>query len=568
MPENPDRARVNTRRAATRYLPVVAVIAVIAIVVAVIGTGGGGGNHPAPVRRGGGPLTFDEASARGLTVNWGPKCDTSTGRVAVPFSYAPPCVQPQHGANAGATAPGVSADAINVVLYQQQPDVLQQAFFQQTGSDASLTAEAHTTQAYVDFFQAHYEMYGRKIHLIIFRATGSPDDDVTAKADAITVASQLHAFASFGGPSLTPAYADELAARHVLCLGDCVLAVSSAFVQQRAPYVWPTLATPEQASEHWAPFVYGQLNGHHAVYAGDSAMRRQTRTFGVVHFDDGTGIFDEAYNNFKTILGKHRTKIVSDNKYQLDLSAAQENARNIIASLKRAHVTSVIMATDPITPSYLTKEATAQGYFPEWVLLGYAYTDTAVFGRTYDQRQWAHAFGVTLLPARTADSADEFATILRWQSGHGPEAKTFRVLVQAPLIFFTGVHLAGPNLTAQTFRDGLFRYPADRPLVSTALHTSWGRHGIWPGTDYTWGDDASIVWWDPTISGPDEVGDQGRGLFRYALSGRRYLPGHLGTSVGLYDNAHSATVDAVLPPEARTKNYPSPATSSTPTSKP
>ena len=60
MPENPDRSRVTARRAATRYLPVVAVIAVIAIVVAVIGTGGGGGgNHPAPAPRGGlpSPLT-------------------------------------------------------------------------------------------------------------------------------------------------------------------------------------------------------------------------------------------------------------------------------------------------------------------------------------------------------------------------------------------------------------------------------------------------------------------------------------------------------------------------------
>ena len=49
-------------------------------------------------------------------------------------------------------------------------------------------------------------------------------------------------------------------------------------------------------------------------------------------------------------------------------------------------------------PTFLTKEATAQGYFPEWVVLGYAYTDTAVFGRQYDQKQWAHAFGVSLLP--------------------------------------------------------------------------------------------------------------------------------------------------------------------------
>ena len=69
----------------------------------------------------------------------------------------------------------------------------------------------------------------------------------------------------------------------------------------------------------------------------------------------------------------------------------------------------MILAGDPVFPTFLTKEATAQGYFPEWVVLGYAFTDTAVFGRQYDQKQWAHAFGVSLLPARTADDVDELA---------------------------------------------------------------------------------------------------------------------------------------------------------------
>ena len=45
------------------------------------------------------------------------------------------------------------------------------------------------------------------------KASGAPDDAVAAKADAIKVATELHAFASFGGPGQTTAYADELAAR-------------------------------------------------------------------------------------------------------------------------------------------------------------------------------------------------------------------------------------------------------------------------------------------------------------------------------------------------------------------
>ena len=233
----------------------------------------------------------------------------------------------------------------------------------------------------------------------------------------------------------------------------------------------------------------------------------------------------------------------------------------MIAKLKATHVTTVVLAGDPIFPSFLTKEATAQGYFPEWAVMGYAYTDTAVFGRTYDQRQWAHAFGVSLLPARTSGAADEFSQILVWQSGKPPAASTYRALVQAPLIFFTGLHLAGPDLTPDTFRRALFSFPAGRPSQPTSLHLSWGRHGIWPGVDDTGGDDATVIWWDPNARGPDEVGGTGRGLYRYALGGRRYLPDQWprGTSLGLYDTARSTTVITTLPTAQQPPDYPSPA---------
>ena len=172
-----------------------------------------------------------------------PTCDTSTGNVAVPFSYAPPCVIPWKGGNnGGATAPGVSADTITIAVYQEQPDLLQETFLQQSGSDESLNAELTTDQQYVDFFESHYQTYGRKVKLVPIKASGAADDDVAAKADAIKVATEIKAFASWGGPSQTGAYADELAARGVLCLGDCILAQPESFIATRAPYLWPLLA--------------------------------------------------------------------------------------------------------------------------------------------------------------------------------------------------------------------------------------------------------------------------------------------------------------------------------------
>ena len=97
----------------------------------------------------------------------------------------------------------------------------------------------------------------------------------------------------------------------------------------------------------------------------------------------------------------------------------------------------------------------------------------------------------TLLPTRQAARPTSSYSILVWQSGQGPIAKTFKVLVQAPLIFYTALHLAGPDLTPGTFRDGLFRFPSGRPTHPTVLHLSWGHHDIWPGADLFGSDDAT-----------------------------------------------------------------------------
>jgi hypothetical protein len=507
------------------------------------------------------PLTFDEAKAQGKQVDWGPGCDTTTGKVAVPSGYAPPCVEPWKGGdNGGATASGVTKDTITVALYQAQPDLLQQTFFQNSGSDESLSKERDTTQQYVDYFSAHYQLYGRTIKLVTVKASGAPDDDVAAKADAIKVATEVHAFASFGGPGQTTAYADELAARGVLCVGDCVIGEPQSFLDRHAPYVWPTIASPEQASEHWAAFVGKQLAGGKATHAGDKAVQAKRRVFGIVHYDDSAGTFAKSVAHFKQRLASYKVKPAVTVPYSLDITTAQQDARNVIAKLKSAGVTSIILAGDPVFPTFLTKEATAQQYFPEWVVLGYAFTDTAVFGRQYDQQQWAHAFGVSMLPARTTDEIDELGNLITWQTGHPPPAKTFRELVQAPLVFFTGVHLAGPSLTAKSFRAGLFRFPSAAATTPTRLHLSWGRHGIWPGFDLTGGDDATVIWWDPNATGPDEVGRAGKGLYRYVDSGKRYLPGQWPTApIPLFDAKTSSGVLTALPPGDAPPSYPSPA---------
>jgi Periplasmic binding protein len=554
------RSERSSSRKLLRYAPFVAVVVIIVLVWLLFGRSNDkddASEPTTPTTPANGPVVFSAANKS--SVKWGPKCDTSRGTVAVPLTYAPPCVKPFTGDNGGATAQGVTKDTITIALYQAQPDLLQQTFFQQSGSDASLSSELDTVQQYVKFFESHYETYGRHVKIVPVKASGAPDDEETARADAIKVATEIHAFASWGGPNQTSAYADELSARGVLCIGDCLLAATNDYVKQSKNHVWLTFPSIEQLGAHWSQFLTLELVGRRATFAGDPAIKRRKRVFGVVRFDESFAGLDQAGKGFVKQLRREGAPLAADIPYQLDLAKAQENARNMIAKLKAAKVTTVVFAGDPVTPSSLTAEATAQNYFPEWVVLGAAYTDTSLFGRQYDQKQWVHAFGVSTLPTPVTPEADQLYSILVWQSGQPPAAKTFKVLVQAPLIFYTAMHLAGPDLTADSLRAGLFRFPSG-PTRPTDLHLSWGDHGIWPSTDLFGSDDATLIWWNPNATGVDEVGNRGKGMWEYSREGKRYLPGQWPSGEpNVFDASTSVTNFTTAPAADQPPSYPSPA---------
>ena len=139
----------------------------------------------------------------------------------------------------------------------------------------------------------------------------------------------------------------------------------------------------------------------------------------------------------------------------------------------------MILAGDPVFPTFLTKEATAQDYFPEWVVLGYAFTDTAVFGRQYDQKQWAHAFGVSLLPARTADDVDELGNLITWQTGHAADGEDVpRARAGAADLLHRRAPRRARSSPRRRSAPGSFRFPsaattdadAPAPLVGPARH--------------------------------------------------------------------------------------------------
>jgi len=499
-------------------------------------------------------VTYQQAAAQGRQhdYHWGSGCDPTTGRLRIPSPTAQPCVPVFTGANGGSTWTGVTGSTITVAYYLPPPGGLTSLLPGATDPPAITMANA---QAMVTMLNKIVPLYGRHVVLVAYHGTGGSSDAVAGRADAITVAQSLHAFASINGPAQTSAYQDELARQHVLCI-DCGLGVPYADYQQNSPYLWGLLPTPDTLLNEALDFVVGQLVGKHAIYAGEASMRTRTRTFAVVAYQSNPPVFGALTAELDKKFTPLGLRTVTTQNYLLDLPQLPSEAATIAAHLKRSGATTVIFAGDPLMPIYLTRAAAAIGYFPEWIVTGTVFTDTSTLARYYDQSEWSHAFGISSLPVPLPPNQNEARTLFRWYYGTDPQGKTANVILQPIELLYNGLELAGPDLTPFSFRGGMFNYPPTgggptQPLIA------YGNRGALPRPSYSSPADFTILWWDPTAHGPDEEGVVGTGLYRYADGGKRYRSTVIPRgATGLHQLAGSVTSYAVPPPSDRAPSYP------------
>ncbi len=466
------------------------------------------------------------AAAEGVTdqYEWGARCDTETGTLLMAGVAPSECFAVFEGDNGGATDVGVTEDAVRIVLYQgPEDDVILRSIYDQIGNDDTNAQSAETVQAFVDYYQAYTETYGRSIELIPYVGTGSAVDATAARADAAAIAEDIEPFMVFGGPVLTPAFAEELATREVPCFA-CTPAQSDRFYDENFPYVWDIAKVSEQSQQHTAAYVGKRLAGRNAEYAGDEEMHDTERVFGTVRVLTGP---DSQYTHdqFLARLAEYDVTAAEDQTFADPVIDLAGKAATIIAKLKEAGVTSVIYAGDPLAPQILTVEATKQGYFPEWILTGSALVDTTVFARTYDQEQWAHAFGVSNLVARQPNENAGAYFVHECFTGAAPAAdQTAGVLIAAPAVVFPLMQQVGPDLTSDAMIEVLSDVPPLNADYITTYQISFGEQGIFDSFDMAAFDDATEIWWDAELVGPDELAQEAAGMYQYVDGGVRYLP--------------------------------------------
>ena len=543
-----------------RWGPIAAIVVVLAVVAALVVTSGGDDDDPEDsstedTRRTGGELpdgavTWAMAEEAGTLDDYTfeESCDMETGKLLMPLVDPPDCFA-DVADNGGETAPGVTADSVKIVVYQaQEADPVLSFITAPIAADDTNPQEAETYQGFADMYNEVFQTYGRTIELEFLEASGFITDEVAARADAVKAMEEMGAFAVWGGPALSNAWTEEVKARGGVCIGCPGLA-------DGAPAAFNITPSATQIRLQFAEYLSEKLLGKPAIHAGDEAFHDVERVFGSLYIDTGSQDSLDGAEESREVAEAAGIVLKEQIGYELDPNTLAEQASTAISRLKASGVTTVLIGGDPIAPKTFTEVATQQDYHPEWVLNGAALQDTTAFGRTYDQEQWSHAFGLSSLAARVVNGKGTSENLYQWWAGEYPPADdTVGVLFPNPAMFFTGLQAAGPNLTVESFRDGMFagQTPEFRGVTEQVI--TFGNEDVWPNLgdylaneDYQGIDDMTELWWDPTVEGADEIRKPGVGMYRYVDGGKRYLPGEWTDELKVFDEEGTSTVYDDLP---------------------
>ena len=454
----------------------------------------------------------------------GPNCRPD-GRQSQIWLYAPICVEPwPKGAdNGGATEVGVTKDKVLIVRFLPQVDLATQAAFRGLGAEDTREDQKRIYEVLRRYMNTHTETYGREVVFQDVDASGANDNDEALKSDAIRIAREIKPFAVIG-QTLPSVFAEELAQQGVPC--TCIRSESRGYYRRNPPRIFGDLPTIEDYYVSIAEYIGKRLASRPAKWSGDDLMRAQNRKFGLVYVE-GTGT--KANNNLKEArdfyvdeLKKYGVTLSADVGYLYDVGRATEQSAAVMARMKAAGVSNVLFMGDPIYPIFLTQEATRQQYFPEWFISGTLLSDTSFFGRTYDQQQWQHAFGMSPLWVFFEDVSQSYGYRMYHHgkpgSPRGEEGVGINVYASPVQNTFNGIQMAGPNLTRERWVEAMFALPpiGGFPAAPLVYYTRESPNAI---KDFT------EVFWNPTGRGRDETGKDGVGIMMKANGGRRYKPG-------------------------------------------
>jgi hypothetical protein len=308
-----------------------------------------------------------------------------------------------------------------------------------------------------------------------------------ANNDALRVADETLAFADMS--AFSQPYAEALSRQGIINFGAPYL--SREWFGRQQPYAWSLLTDCSVIAETGSEYMLRRLVDRPASFAGDDLAGRQ-RKVAVIAPDNPE--YQECVAASSEVLqdAGRRFDLVLD--YNLDLASLQPQAATLLGRLRNDGITTVACACDPVMLLFLTRGAEAQGYQPEWEVLGVGFTDLDLIAQGYATElsgdQWSRAFGISYaaqpVPFRESPGYQAYRSV------RDDEPSQFVDLLYHQLYALViGIQMAGPELSPESFEAGLFAYPGGSGVAGT---WEWGPEHHTPQVD------AREVWWDPAAT--------------------------------------------------------------------
>ena len=402
--------------------------------------------------------------------------------------YSPPCVT-FTGDNPGATHRGVTGNEI--IISARTPD--EPGFLDELANlaDADIADSQEdvrrTISVLEQYFNERFEFYGRQLRFEFFDGTSTFQEEAQnrgheqAQQDALTAADDIGAFAELTGA--TEPYASALAQEGVISVSG--IHFPRGYYEQHDPLKWSTFTDCSTVVEAAAEWAVQRLFHRPAVHAGDPDFQERERD--VVAIGPENPIYQACVDDAEQVYDEHGEEIPDLINYTLDISTMSNQAANIVAQLQDRGATTVQAFVDPVMAVFLTARATEQDYYPEWIISGAAYMDQDVLGQLQHPAQWSQAFGVSFdgedLPQQGTLGYHAYRQVRDDEPAFAVDA-----IYQAMYVLAIGIQGAGPDLTPQTFQQGLYDYPGGS-----------GPYGTWHfgPSNHTATQDFREIYWDP-----------------------------------------------------------------------
>ncbi|HZS14071.1 MAG TPA: hypothetical protein VFC09_05685 [Candidatus Dormibacteraeota bacterium] len=468
---------------------------------------------PAPPAAGAaGPGAAGESPPRSLDCVDGPG-----GPRQIADTQSPPCIPFWKGDNGGATWHGVDANTIRIGLADSQPE----------------------TQYWTQFFNDHFELYGRQIVTVNVGCGGGGGSD-TPQADMVKDADQIAAtdnvFAVLGcsdAGGREKYFFDELARKGIISVTAQMNLSAEADLEKFQPYEWNYYPSVDVNEVDLGAQACTLRDQPAPAYTPPSLSHR--RSYGIIYstYTDGSSI-DRHYLTDalqacgitvqpKDILPVDYVPSSAGAGYQNRSTNSTQQAEAAVAQLASDGITTVLFMTHVTSTIQVLQQADSASYHPEW-MMGYFDYNTAWSpeGPLQPTDQWDHAFGFDYQNKLVA------APLNPWYQAVMEENSTYSwpyaplryngwYCYEMELLLASGLQMAGPHLTPQTFQQGLWNTHFPNPPGPYDEGTVGFNH------DHTWVKDHALVWYSASSTGP--WGQSG--VWCYVTHGQRYTDANL-----------------------------------------